>query len=97
VKGCYGHQQGAAKGFNPSRKGQKSYHPLLAFDAASKEVLHSWPRSGDAYTGNGAGEFFIETNQRLPEGYANYVVRADSGFFSGDFWPPLKPPAGTTW
>jgi len=90
VKGCYGHQQGAAKGFNPSRKGQKSYHPLLAFDAATKEVLHSWWRSGDAYTGNGAGEFFIETDQRLPEACGNYVVRADSGFFSDDFLTAIE-------
>src|SRR5699024_4445580 len=31
VKGVYGNQQGAARGFNPSRPGQKSYHPLVAF------------------------------------------------------------------
>jgi hypothetical protein len=90
VKGVYGHQQGAAKGFNPARKGQKSYHPLLAFDAASKEVLHSWWRSGDAYTGNGAGEFFIETAQRLPETPGRQVVRADSGFFSDGFLSAIE-------
>lgn len=85
VVGTFGDQQGAAKGFNPSRKGQKSYHPLLAFDGATKEVLHSWWRTGKAYSGNGAAEFFAETAQRLPEIPGDYVVRADSGFFGDSF------------
>jgi Transposase DDE domain group 1 len=29
VRGVYGSQEGAAKGYNPHKKGQKSYHPLL--------------------------------------------------------------------
>ena len=90
VKGTYGNQQGAAKGFNPSRKGQKSYHPLLAFDAATKEVLHSWWRPGNTYTANGAAEFFAETCQRLPDPAACYVVRADSGFFNGRFLSAIE-------
>jgi hypothetical protein len=90
VKGVYGNQQGAAKGFNPTRRGQKSYHPLLAFDASSKEVLHSWWRTGAAYTGNGAGEFFAETCQRLPDPGAHYVMRADSGFFSDSFLSAIE-------
>jgi hypothetical protein len=90
VKGTYGNQQGAAKGFNPSRKGQKSYHPLLAFDTATKEVLHSWWRTGAAYTGNGAGEFIAETCQRLPDPAARYVVRADSGFFGDGFLSAIE-------
>ena len=90
VKGTYGNQQGAAKGFNPSRKGSKSYHPLLAFDGRTKEVVHSWWRTGAAYTGNGVGEFFAETLQRLPEARGGYVVRADSGFFSGQFLSAIE-------
>ena len=31
VETVYGNQQGAAKGYNPVKKGAKSYHPLLAF------------------------------------------------------------------
>ncbi len=29
VRGVYGTQEGAAKGYNPKKKGQKAYHPLL--------------------------------------------------------------------
>ena len=31
VETVYGNQQGAEKGYNPVKKGAKSYHPLLAF------------------------------------------------------------------
>lgn len=90
VKGVYGCQEGAARGFNPARKGQKSYHPLLAFEASTKEVIHSWWRTGKAYTGNGAGEFFTETCQRLPAAPGGYVVRADSGFFGDRFLSAIE-------
>jgi len=90
VKGVYGQQEGAEPGYNPGKKGQPSYHPLLSFDAASKEVLHSWWRPGNTYTGNGAAEFFAETCQRLPEEAAKYVCRADSGFFSDSFLTAIE-------
>ncbi len=60
VIGVHGSQEGSAKGFNPSKKGQKSYHPLLCFIAETRECLHSWFRTGSAYTGNGAPEFIRE-------------------------------------
>lgn len=85
VKGVYGHQEGAEPGFNPGKKGQPSYHPLLSFDAASKEVLHSWWRPGNTYTANGAAAFFDETCQRLPDPAGKYVHRTDSGFFGDSF------------
>src|SRR5699024_1321677 len=89
-KGVYGQQPGAVRGFHPDRKGQRSYHPLLAFDAATKEVLHSWWRPGTTYTGNGAAEFFAETAQRLPHPNSEYVVRADSGFFGDGFLSAIE-------
>jgi hypothetical protein len=33
VIGVTGSQEGAEKGYNPMKKGQKSYHPLLCFIA----------------------------------------------------------------
>lgn len=85
VKGTFGNQQGAAKGFNPHKRGQKSYHPLLAFYAGSKEVVHSRWRPGNAHTANGAGSFVAETLARLPKGGQPFVFRADSGFYGDDF------------
>ena len=90
VKGVYGNQQGAEPGYNPGKKGQPSYHPLLSFDAASKEVLHSWWRPGNTYTGNGAAEFFAETCQRLPNKKEEDAIRADSGFFGDSFLSAIE-------
>lgn len=83
VIGVNGSQEGADKGFNPKSRGQKSYHPLLCFIAETKECLHSWFRTGSAYTGNGAPEFIKECFSRLPKRVWKVFVRADSGFFNG--------------
>jgi hypothetical protein len=83
VQGVCGNQEGAQVGYNPHKKGQKSYHPLMAFCAETKEVLHSWYRCGSAYTSNGTVAFLKE----LFAGLANRsrkIIRADSGFFSGE-------------
>ena len=37
-KTACGEQQGVKKGYNPFRKGKPSYHPLLAFCYATKEI-----------------------------------------------------------
>lgn len=84
VKGVTGHQEGAAKGFNSKKKGQRSYHPLLCFIAETRECFHNWFRTGSAYTGNGAAEFMKECFSRLPKRVWKVFVRADSGFFIGE-------------
>ena len=67
VRGVNGCQQGAEKGYNPQKKGQKSYHPLLCFVAQTRECLHNWCRSGSAYSANRAVEFTRECFVRLPK------------------------------
>lgn len=89
VQGVYGKQEGAEKGYNPHKKGQLAYHPLMAFCAETKEVLHSWYRCGSAYTSNGAVEFLKELMAKLNPG-VNYFLRADSGFFDGDLLTYLE-------
>ncbi|MBT9166613.1 MAG: hypothetical protein DDT25_01306 [Chloroflexi bacterium] len=84
VIGVTGSQEGAEKGYNPKKKGQKSYHPLLCFIAETHECLHNWFRAGSAYTSNGAVEFMKECCERIPQRVAQLFVRADSGFFDGD-------------
>ena len=90
VRGVFGQQQGAEKGYNPKKKGQKSYHPLLCFVAQTRECLHSWFRCGSAYSANGCVEFIKECLERLPERVWKVVVRADSAFFSGDLLTLLE-------
>ena len=53
VKSVCGNQEGAEKGFNTTKKGAKSYHPLLVFVSEMKLLYHTWFRTGSAYTSNG--------------------------------------------
>ena len=61
-----GTQEGAAKGYNPKKKGALSYHPQLAFLAGSKEILQAWFRTGSAYTSNGVVDFVKQLLAHLP-------------------------------
>jgi len=81
VKGVYGKQEGAEKGFNSKKKGQRSYHPLLAYIANTRECLHSWFRCGSAYTSNNCAEFLKECYALMPKQIKEVFIRADSGFF----------------
>jgi hypothetical protein len=78
-----GKQEGAAKGFNPRRKGRNSHHPLLAVLAEAQFVLHGWLRSGNTGPARGVIPFLQEALALLPEGTWLRTVRADSGFFDG--------------
>lgn len=82
VDSVCGSQEGAAKGFNPKKKGALSYHPQLAFLAGSKEILQAWFRTGSAYTSNGIVEFVKQLLAHLPN-RMRIIVRADSGYFVG--------------
>lgn len=90
VRGVYGAQEGAEKGFNPKKKGQKSYHPLLCFVAENRECLHNWFRTGSAYSANGSVDFMKECFAKLPKRVWKVFVRADSAFFSGSLLDLLE-------
>jgi hypothetical protein len=81
VFGREGSQEGAAKGYNPRRRGRKSHHPLLAVLAEAPFILHGWLRSGNAGAARGVVPFLQEALALLPEGLWIRCVRADSGFF----------------
>jgi len=66
VKSVCGHQEGAAKGYNTTKKGAKSYHPLLVFVSEMKLLYHTWFRTGSAYTSNGIVDFLKEVKFSLP-------------------------------
>ena len=82
VDSVCGTQEGAAKGYNPKKKGALAYHPQLAFLAGSKEILQAWFRTGSAYTSNGIVEFVKQLLAHLPN-RMRIIVRADSGYFVG--------------
>ncbi len=90
VKSVCGNQQGAAKGYNTTKKGAKSYHPLLVFVSEMKLLYHTWFRTGSAYTANGVVDFLKEVKASLPKNIKKVFFRADSGFFSGELFNLLE-------
>ena len=80
-------QEGACKGYNPTHKGRSSYHPLIVFYRETKEILEASFRTGSAYTSNGIVSFCKQLFSPMPNvsmPNVKYILRADSGFFSGD-------------
>lgn len=76
----HGQQQGAARGYNPNKRGRPSHHPLLAFVAECRMVANFWLRPGDAHTANNALQFIESTLHHLGAKTVG-LLRADSGFY----------------
>ena len=81
----YGKQQGARKGYNPRKKGRRSYHPLLCFEAHGQEFWHGSLRPGDAASNTGARFMVKRCLEKVPSHIARSRIRllADAGYFSG--------------
>lgn len=81
----YGAQQGARVGYNPRKRGRRSYHPLLCFEARRQEFWHGSLRPGDAAANSGVIYFLRRCLAKVPPGLAHrrIRVRADAGYFSG--------------
>ncbi len=77
----YGHQEGAIKGYNHTKKGANCYQSLLAFDSMSKTVKLAWLQSGNTHCANGIIDFSRQLHSLNPSTKKFY--RLDSGFFSG--------------
>ena len=90
VKSVCGNQEGAEKGYNTTKRGSNSYHPLLVFVSEMKLLYHTWFRTGSAYTANGVVEFLKEVQSSLPRNVRKVFFRADSGFFSGNLFDLLE-------
>jgi len=77
----YGTKEGAKKGYNPTKKGRPSHHPLIAFIADVKLVANMWLRSGDTSSANNFLGFLEDTLDKLKRKTVS-LIRLDSGFFS---------------
>ena len=77
--GDYG--QGNHKGYNPTKKGRASHHPLFAFLGNERMVVNSWLRSGDTSSAHQCIDFLNETLSILQNKTIG-LLRADSGFAS---------------
>jgi len=87
----YGKQiEGAKVGYNPHKKGARSYHPLLCFESHSKDFWHGILRPGDASSSTGSVEFWEECLNKLPPYVYRIRLRAASGFFNHKFIEVLE-------
>ncbi len=85
----YGEQEGAKKGYNPSKRGRSSHHPLIAFIADVKLVANMWLRSGNTSSANNFLSFLEDTLSKLKNKTVS-LIRLDSGFFQSDILDYLE-------
>lgn len=84
--------EGTAVGFNPKKKGQRSYYPLFCTIAQTAQVFDVLPRSGNVHDSNGALEFILECIRTVRAACPGIVVevRMDSAFFSDQIVTELQ-------
>lgn len=85
----YGDQEGAKKGYNPTKKGRSSHHPLIAFIADVKLVANMWLRSGDTSSANNFLSFLEDTLSKLKNKTIS-LIRLDSGFYQSNILDYLE-------
>jgi hypothetical protein len=76
-----GHQEGAVKGYNPKKPGNRCYNLQFAFCDEIKAYLTVYVRSGDTYTANGTAEMIKEIVTHLKDEGVEITFRMDSGYF----------------
>ena len=82
VQTKYGHQEGAAVGYNPQKRGRKSFHPLLGVAAGTRLCTYYRFRRGDTVTASEWDEAASES-QRWLEGKAKvWLNRGDKALAS---------------
>ena len=80
----YGAQEGAARGYNPAKRGRASHHPLMAFVADTRMIANCWLRPGNSSSANNVQAFLANTRHRLGNKRVS-LLRADSGFGDSAF------------
>lgn len=87
-----GHAEGTAVGFNPKKKGQRSYYPLFATIAQLDQVLSVLHRSGNVHDSHNAGDFMEHAVKLVRKALPDTLieVRADSAFYSNEIIERLE-------
>lgn len=81
----------AVRGYNPNKRGRRSYHPLMAFIGETRDFLRGRLRAGNAVSGTGATDFLRKCLDQIGlDRLRKIVVRADSGFCIQEFLSALE-------
>lgn len=78
--------EGTAVGFNPKKKGARSYYPLFCTVAQTGQVLDFHHRPGNVHDSKGAREFILSSIAAVRQALPSVTVEArlDSAFFSDE-------------
>jgi hypothetical protein len=82
--------EGAAVGYNPRKRGARSYHPILGFESHNREFWHGCLRPGNVHTAAGSVEFLRACLAKVPPYVYRLRLRADAGFFGHEFVEALE-------
>ena len=79
----YGNQEKARIGYNPKKKGRRSYHPLLCFESHFQEFWHGSLRPGDTASSTGTIPFIKVCLKKTPKTIARPRIRfrMDPGYY----------------
>jgi hypothetical protein len=91
----YGKPQGARLGYNPKKKGRRSYHPLLCFEATRQEFWHGSLRPGDLFGQHRGGSFYAAVLGQDSSGMATVAGARSSGLRL--LWEQVHPLLGSYW
>ena len=79
----YGRQEGARVGYNPRKRGRRSYHPIFCFEAHRQEFWHGMLRPGNSAPPAGARGFIQACLNKVPSTIARSRIRfrMDAAFY----------------
>jgi hypothetical protein len=79
----YGEKEGAKVGYNPKKRGRRSYHPLLCFESHFQEFWHGSLRPGNTGSSTGAIPFIKACLKKVPKTIAISRIRfrMDPGYY----------------
>ena len=90
VETVYGHQEGAAVGYNPAKRGRASFHPQLCFDGLTRTVLDAELRPGNTASNSGLTETVARVLDETLKDTVVRLVRGDRGYGNEDFMSFLE-------
>jgi hypothetical protein len=82
---AYACQEHPAVGFNPKKRGRRSYMPLLCFEGQSADVFCGSYHSGDSAPTSVTGLLLKNVFGKLPGHIRQVRVRADAAFCDQEF------------
>ncbi len=77
----YGHQERAEVGYNPKKRGRRSYPPLLCFEGNTQDCWEGSYHPGDTHVSTITIPLLERAFAKLPDPIREVRVRADGAFF----------------